>query len=100
MNQKGTNGSVSVARMAALNLLPTVRAKGYKGGVSPEYMKRKDGEMRTDDIKNLTAMIGDYSSAKDGEISLLSPLFVEEMMGFPSGWTALPFLSENGETKP
>jgi len=35
----------------------------------------------------------------DGTPSRLSPLFTEEMMGFPLMWTALPFLSENGEQK-
>jgi hypothetical protein len=33
----------------------------------------------------------------DGTTSQLNPHFVEEMMGFPKGWTELPFL--NGETK-
>ena len=28
-----------------------------------------------------------------GKTSQLSPLFVEEMMGFPQNWTALPFQS-------
>jgi hypothetical protein len=28
-----------------------------------------------------------------GKTSHLSPLFVEEMMGFPKGWTASPFQS-------
>ena len=32
----------------------------------------------------------------DGTTSQLNPHFVEEMMGFPNGWTELPFL--NGET--
>ena len=30
----------------------------------------------------------------------LNPLYVEEMMGFPSMWTTLPFLKENGEKNP
>jgi len=34
----------------------------------------------------------------NGKNSQLNPLFVEEMMGFPENWTALPFLS--GETNP
>lgn len=34
-----------------------------------------------------------------GGTSQLNPLFVEEMMGFPLGWTTYPFLSTNGETK-
>lgn len=39
------------------------------------------------------------SSVTDGETSRLSPLFTEEMMGFPFLWTALPFLSPDGRTK-
>jgi hypothetical protein len=39
-------------------------------------------------------------SVPDGESSRLSPLFTEEMMGFPFLWTTLPFLSQNGETNP
>ena len=35
-----------------------------------------------------------------GKTSRLSPLFTEEMMGFPLMWTALPFLSESGAPKP
>ena len=31
-----------------------------------------------------------------GGTSQLNPLFVEEMMGFPSMWSVLPFLSQNG----
>jgi hypothetical protein len=35
-----------------------------------------------------------------GKTSQLSPLFVEEMMGFPKGWTALPFQSgEENQSK-
>lgn len=33
----------------------------------------------------------------DGEPFHLSPLFTEEMMGFPFLWTALPYLSPNGK---
>ena len=35
-----------------------------------------------------------------GQTSRLSPLFTQEMMGFPLGWTELPFLSESGAPKP
>ena len=40
------------------------------------------------------------SSKNAGETSRLSPLFTEEMMGFPLGWTELPFLSESGAPNP
>lgn len=35
-----------------------------------------------------------------GGTSQLNPLFVEEMMGFPLMWTALPFLSPSGDKNP
>ena len=35
-----------------------------------------------------------------GGTSQLKPLFVEEMMGFPLMWTALPFLSPSGDKNP
>ena len=50
-------------------------------------------------------MLGDVEtentkSENAGQTSRLSPLFTEEMMGFPLMWTALPFLSESGAPKP
>jgi hypothetical protein len=36
-----------------------------------------------------------------GELSLLNPQYVLEMMGFPSDWTLLPFLTElNPDSQP
>jgi hypothetical protein len=35
-----------------------------------------------------------------GQTSRLSPLFTEEMMGFPLMWTTLPFLLQSGEQNP
>ncbi len=35
-----------------------------------------------------------------GGTSRLNPLYVEEMMGFPLMWTALPFLSPGGDGNP
>ena len=37
---------------------------------------------------------------KGGETFRLSPLFVEEMMGFPKYWTLMPFLRADGEPRP
>ena len=42
--------------------------------------------------KSLEATVGTYSQ--------LSPLYTQEMMGFPSGWTEHPFLSASGEGNP
>lgn len=47
------------------------------------------GETLPDTVKKVT-----------GSTSQLNPLFVEEMMGFPLMWTALPFLSPSGDKNP
>lgn len=39
-------------------------------------------------------------AAGGGNYSLLSPLYTQEMMGFPLGWTEHPFLSTNGGRRP
>lgn len=56
--------------------------------------------------KSLTAMACNgmipAPSSKEvtaGKTSQLNPLYVEEMMGFPLMWTALPFLLQGGEKK-
>lgn len=85
--------------MAAGGLLPTPRAANYKGSVSPQKIVREDGKIRTDDLKNIPAIIGSHCRQTGGTTSQLSPLFVEEMMGFPSMWIALPFLSQDGDKK-
>ena len=41
-----------------------------------------------------------YSPNTDGSPFRLSPLFTEEMMGFPFLWTTLPFLRQDGGTNP
>ena len=74
-------------------MMPTPTAMNYKGSVSFEKLKRKDGKMRTDDLKNIPVMIGQHCQQTDGATSQLNPLFVQEMMGFPYLWTELPFQS-------
>lgn len=74
-------------------MLPTPTAMNYKGSVSFEKLKRTDGKMRTDDLKNIPVMIGQHCQQTDGATSQLNPLFVQEMMGFPYLWTELPFQS-------
>ena len=47
----------------------------------------------TDEREKKYAQGGTNLRAAIGATSQLSPLFVEEMMGFPRNWTALPFQS-------
>ena len=60
----------------------------------------KSQAMRNDSIvkRILTGEIESEVSSPntDGKGFRLSPLFTEEMMGFPSMWTTLPFLSPDG----
>lgn len=46
---------------------------------------------------NMPAVIGMDGDRLNGRVFQLSPLFVEEMMGYPLMWTTLPFLTGNGE---
>lgn len=77
------------------NLIDTPISSIWKGTVGQEKLKRKDGKTRTRDMKNLPAIMG-----ISGMGFQLSPLYVQEMMGFPSMWIVSPFLLTNGEKNP
>ena len=52
------------------------------------------------ELLSLTMLCGKIEACYrtiDGQPFRLSPLFTEEMMGFPLMWTTLPFLSQCGE---
>ena len=74
-------------------MLPTPLTRDYKGGTTA--IRKDTGKVRTDALDSLVKY-----AERDGGASRLSPLFTEEMMGFPLMWTALPFLSESGAPKP
>jgi hypothetical protein len=94
----------------------TRRTDGIESGLLPTPTKLmpihknrqiKDGRMinkKGDDYSiNLAEMahFGILTESKEetttSKISQLNPLFVAEMMGFPTDWTVLPF--QNGENK-
>lgn len=91
--------------LAVNGLLPTPtamevkhsnRVKGLKEqGVKGMY-SRKNGALRPNGLTDFL----DFNNQVDGGTSQLNPLFVEEMMGFPLMWTALPFLSQSGDKNP
>lgn len=73
-------------------MMPTPSARDWKGCTNPGVKKVNGnvyGETLPDTVKKVT-----------GSTSHLNPLFVEEMMGFPLMWTALPFLSPSGDKNP
>lgn len=73
-------------------MMPTPSARDWKVCTNPGVKKVNGnvyGETLPDTVKKVT-----------GSTSQLNPLFVEEMMGFPLMWTALPFLSPSGDKNP
>ena len=65
-------------------------------GMLPTPLSSDNGEKITglENQNSLTKMARELT----GKTSQLSPLFVEEMMGFPENWTASPF--QSGEENP
>ena len=82
--EKYTNGTTmpKLATQVFSQMMPTPRSRDWKGC-----------EGRRGDIPSY---VEDTMGYKIGKNSQLSPQFVLEMMGFPTDWTLLPFLS--GET--
>lgn len=81
-----TDHSLGLEDMAVAQLLPTPTACDKGSG-------RINKSPSTGAAEQIAHKIG-------GGTSQLNPLFVEEMMGFPLMWTALPFLSPNGDKSP
>lgn len=79
------------------DLLPTPVASDHTGSCTIRKMTKSNGAPRTDSLINMPAVIGMDGDRLNGRVFQLSPLFVEEMMGYPLMWTTLPFLTGNGE---
>ena len=75
--------TANLGTMAISGLLPTPNAADHPG--------KNTGKRNQDSLPKRIREAG-------GQTSQLNPLFVEEMMGFPEGWTVSPF--QSGETKP
>lgn len=95
-----------------VNLLPTPIATDieHKARVEESLAKGRTSLRQRDagesgpnglsDFLRFHGVMKQSQGADAGNTSRLSPLFTEEMMGFPLMWTALPFLSESGAPKP
>jgi hypothetical protein len=78
---------------AAMGWLPTPTVSDSNGAYRPESMTDKSGKFdRTQRLVNIYIHTNQEYNSKTSQ---LNPLFVAEMMGFPTNWTELPFL--NGE---
>jgi len=85
---KGRTGSGWTQQSSLPNtLLPTPATRDHKGVRSEEALQ-KAGRNETNSLPD--------AFSQTGKTSQLNPLFVAEMMGFPTDWTILPF--QSGET--
>lgn len=88
----------SLSAMAASGMLPTPRTSGQEGYES--RAKRKGHECAMSYLETAVDYVAHQTNSDPaGEDSRLSPLFTEEVMGFPFLWTTLPFLSQSGRTR-
>lgn len=97
-NRGKSNLEEEVAKMVMEGLLPTPTGTDFKGPYTEEAMAHNVG--RKDLLRSLHTHLGVYKKGSVGGIFQLSPLFTEEMMGFPLGWILFPFLSTSGEKEP
>lgn len=86
--------TIELNDLATMGLLPTPTCNDATNQSLP-----KSQEERNDSLvkRILKGELGVSIPKKDGHPFRLSPLFTEEMMGFPLMWTTLPFLLESGE---
>lgn len=80
-NRKGVRFGVNLSDVLASGLLPTVKAQDCRHALH-DRAKSSLGE-------EIAETFGDGTSQN----SQLKPLFVAEMMGFPTDWTLAPFLN-------
>lgn len=64
------------------DLLPIPVASDHTGSCTIRKMTKSNGAPRTDSLRNMPAVIGMDGDRLNGRVFQLSPLFVEEMMGF------------------
>ncbi len=84
----GMRRAMYLENYLAMGMLPTPAARDTQGPVKAGKRVTKTGKTQNYG-KQLPNIVQDIA----GKGSQLSPLFVEEMMGFPKNWTALPFQS-------
>jgi hypothetical protein len=93
LEQKGHRPfTMPLDQMALRGLLPTPNSFDWNTARSLETL-----EKAKERHKEKGVVLQNSLRQMAGQGFQLSPLFVEEMMGFPKNWTTLPF--QNGETK-
>jgi hypothetical protein len=113
--KEGSMHPVTLARALDMGMLPTPNARDFKGETGHKNQFDLNREikkimlptpMASDCGEKVTGLETQDSLVKitremTGKPSQLSPQFVMEMMGFPTDWSLLPFLSgEQSQSKP
>tara|TARA_R110000803_G_scaffold70894_1_gene133883 strand:- start:113 stop:643 length:531 start_codon:yes stop_codon:yes gene_type:complete len=96
MSGSPTENQMSVTKLARMGMLPTPNAMDWNTARTKEKWEA-DKKKYADKGINLHESLRQKARLISGKPSQLNPLFVEEMMGFPKNWTALPF--QSGEKK-
>jgi len=86
-SKSGDSHSINIANLAHRGLLCTPTAQASRGNTSDARGKG-----------NLTDQIAEMKIS-DKEVTSLSPKFVAEMMGYPSNYTELPFMTKSDKLK-
>ena len=91
--------TIELNDLAPMGLLPTPRTS--EQGNNSNLDAQSVADHRFPNLETVLARViqREIPVGSDGETSRLSPLFTEEMMGFPFLWTTLPFLSPDGAQK-
>lgn len=90
--KKEQGWTIELSDLAAMGILPTPSARDWQPPYNEDAMVRKNGMVRDDQLCSLPTMLG--LKERGGITFRLSPLFTQEMMGFPFGWTEFPFLPQ------
>jgi hypothetical protein len=90
----------SLSAMAGSGMLPTPRTGYSQRCMDNEKLAEREKGNLEEAVAKAWQSDKESQEKAGGITSRLSPLFTEEMMGFPLMWTALPFLSESGAPKP
>lgn len=97
LHTKGTgHGLLPTAQTQGLKMCENGKTKFYPVGLLPTPKVQDCRHAKRDRGKsNLGEEMSELVYRQTGETSQLNPLFVEEMMGFPTGWILTPFLKES-----
>jgi hypothetical protein len=95
-----SNLEEEVAKMVVGDLLPTPRTGYSQRCMDNEKLAEREKGNLEEAVAKAWQSDKESQEKAGGITSRLSPLFTEEMMGFPFLWTTLPFLRPSGAPKP